>query len=71
MISPAMNDLKEQMKYWLDNEKERNEIVLNGIQLINKYHSVEYRAKELCNIIHEHLEIEPKFPEVTVNNYVG
>ena len=70
MIELNLTSLEQNLKYWLDRDKDREYIVQNGIELIQKYHSVSYRAKELCNIICQALEIDLKFPEIEVNKYV-
>lgn len=49
-------DALDKIRYLLKNEELRNEIAENGQKLVKKYHTFEYRALELKNIISLHCE---------------
>jgi len=45
------SDLEDKIKYFLKNEKEREEIAKNGMEFVRKNHSSEVRVKEFAEII--------------------
>jgi spore maturation protein CgeB len=49
-------DALDKIRYLLKNKELRNEIAENGQKLVKKYHTFEYRALELKNIISLHYE---------------
>lgn len=69
MVKYNSTKLEIDLQQWLKNDKDREYIVKNGIEHIKKYHSIQYRAKELCNIICISLGCDLKFPEMDLNNY--
>ena len=51
VIYKNVNDLKDKIKYYLKNEKEREEIALNGMNFIRKNHNNKMRVKQLIDSI--------------------
>jgi len=47
VIYKDMNDLKDKIKYFLKNEKEREEIAKNGMELTRKRHNNSVRVREM------------------------
>lgn len=45
------SDLKDKINYFLTHEKEREEIALNGMQLVRKNHSHKKRAEEFTRVL--------------------
>lgn len=41
------NNIKEKVDYYLNNHKEREKITQNGFNLVHKFHTNDYRAKQL------------------------
>lgn len=50
-------DLIEIIKYYLNNEKERQKIVLNGYERVKKHHTYEIRLSEMMNITNRYLKL--------------
>lgn len=51
-------DLIEIIKYYLNNEKERQEIILNGYEKVKNDHNYEKRLKEIMNITKNYLKLQ-------------
>ena len=51
VIYESIEDLDSKVKYYLENEDERNKISETGYQRVKKYHTYFERAKKLINII--------------------
>ena len=51
IIYKNWKDLKSKLKYYLRNDKEREEIAKNGMKLVREKHSNETRIKEMMEII--------------------
>ncbi|QGU95067.1 glycosyltransferase [Clostridium bovifaecis] len=51
-------DLVEIINYYLNNEKERQTIILNGYDKVKKYHTYEKRLKEMMNISNSYFKLE-------------
>jgi spore maturation protein CgeB len=50
-----MEDFKDKVKYFLKNDKEREEIAKNGMRFVRKNYSNKKRVEEMFNKIREHL----------------
>ena len=51
VIYNSLKDLKNKIKYYLKNEKEREGIAQNGMKLVREKHSNEVRIQEITEII--------------------
>jgi spore maturation protein CgeB len=51
IIYNGIKDLKSKIKYYLRNDKEREEIARNGMNLVREKHSNKVRIKEMIEII--------------------
>jgi spore maturation protein CgeB len=51
LIFYNMNNLYDLLKYYLDNNKEREEIAKNGKEYSLKYHTFVYRVEEIIEEI--------------------
>ena len=55
VIYNSLKDLKNKIKYYLKNEKEREGIAQNGMKLVREKHSNEVRIQEMTEIIKKFL----------------
>lgn len=51
VIYKSMGEMKDKIKYYLDNEKERNEIAEHGYNTVKKKHTYDCRARYLLRIL--------------------
>jgi len=61
MVCLDVRNIAEQVEWWLAHDKERERIVLNGMEFIHKYHSMEVRAKQFLNEICKVIGRDPMF----------
>lgn len=49
--------LEKEVKYWLENEKERNEIVNYNLDVVRRFHTYKHRAQEMLDTIFNENEL--------------
>lgn len=53
LVEITMTNFVDKIRYYLDNDDERKRIAKNGLELVQKYHSTEVRAKQLIEQLEE------------------
>lgn len=57
VIYKNLNDLKDKIFYYLDHEKEREEIAKIGMSFVREYHNNSYRVQQMTKVIQEELGV--------------
>ncbi|APC41169.1 CgeB family protein [Clostridium estertheticum] len=57
IIYRDLQDLLEITEYYLHNEKERQEIIINGYEKVKREHTYDVRVKQLMNIVVNHKKL--------------
>ena len=57
VIYDDINDLKDKIRFYLDNDKERQKIEQQGMEFVRKNHSCKKRVSQMLNHINEDLKI--------------
>ena len=50
-VEISLEDYREKVDYYLENEKERERIVDNAFKMVHRYHTCEIRARELLDYV--------------------
>jgi len=58
VIYKDVNDLKDKIKYFLKNEKEREEIALNGMKFVREFHNHDVRVKAFNKFVEDRYNIK-------------
>jgi len=61
MVVVDLDNLPKQVEWWLSHDEERERVSERGEELIRKYHSVEFRAKQFVNHVCDFLGRERMF----------